>query len=70
MKERHNAGLGVHRSSDIISLEHEDKLFWGGFCGEGTPEKLLKTVIYMIGLHCALRGGKEHSNLRYPGYNS
>ena len=27
MKERHSAGLGVCKSSDVISLEHENKLF-------------------------------------------
>ena len=32
--------------------------------------QLLQTTIYMIGLHCALRGGVEHNNLRRPGCNS
>ena len=56
MKERHTAGLGVRCSSDIISLDNEDKLFNKGVCvlGDSNPEQLLKTVIYMIGMHCAL----------------
>ena len=29
MKESHMAGLGVRHSSDVICLEHEDKLFLG-----------------------------------------
>ena len=45
-------------------------MFESGVLGEDTPVKLLRTVIYMIGLHCALRGGIEHSNLRRPGCDS
>ena len=67
MKERHSMGLGVRTSADVISLKHEDLLFGSGVLGDDTPIKLLKTVIYMIGMHCALRGGVEHSNLRRPG---
>ena len=69
MKQRHSEGLGVRKSSHIITLEHENKLFNQGVLGEENPSQLLKTVIYMIGLHCALRGGNEHSNLRCPGHN-
>ena len=50
MKERHSEGLGVRRSSDIISLSQEDKLFNSGILGESSPLQLLRTVIYMIGL--------------------
>ena len=70
MKERHCAGLGKRRSSDIISLDHENKLFNRGVLGDSSPEQLLKTVIYMVGMHCALRGGSEHSNLRRPECDS
>ena len=63
MKERHSAGLGVRKSSDIISLEHEDRMFNQGILGDDSPLKLLRTMIYMMGMHCALRGGVEHSNL-------
>ena len=57
MKERHSAGLGVRKSSDIISLEHKSKMFNLGILGDSSPIQLLRTVIYMIGMHCALRGG-------------
>ena len=67
MKERHCAGLGVCKSSDIITLDHEDKLFNQGVLGHYSAEQLLKTIIYMIGMHCALHGGSEHNNLRQPG---
>ena len=70
MKERHAQGLGVRKSSEIISLNHEDKLFQSGILGEESPLQLLRTVIYMLGMHCALRGGVEHNNLRRPGCDS
>ena len=70
MKERHGMGLGVRKCSDIITLSQEEKLFNSGTLGDANPLQLLRTVIYMIGLHCALRGGVEHNNLCRPGCNS
>ena len=69
MKERTAQGLGNKISSSIISLAMEGKLFWGGILGEDMPEKLLKTLIYMMGLHLALRRGVKHTHLRRPGFN-
>ena len=66
MKERHAMGLGVKISSEVISLNHEDSLFGKGILGDDTPLKLLNTVIYMMGMHCALRGGIEYNRLRRP----
>ena len=65
MCERTVMGLGVKVSSDIISLENESKLFECGELGDDNPQKLLNTVIYMVGLHFALwGGGTEHTRLR------
>ena len=69
MKERHAMGLGVRKSAEIVSLDNETRLFGMGQLGEDDPSKLLRTVIYMVGLHCALRGGAEHNNLRRPGFD-
>ena len=44
-------------------------MFDEGILGEDNPQKLLNTIIYMMGLHLALRGGVEHSHLRRPGFN-
>ena len=67
-------GLSVNlnhlKTSDMISLRHEDKLFGEGILGEENPMQLLRTTMYIIGLHCALRGGVEHNNLRRPGCDS
>ena len=58
MKEHHSMGLGVRKSSCIISLENETKMFNQGILSEDDPLQLLRTVIYMIGMHFALRGGQ------------
>ena len=68
MKERTALGLGTRVSSDIISISHEDKLFETKVLGTENPEQLLNTVIYMMGMHLALRGGEEHNRLRRPGF--
>ena len=70
MGERTAMGLGVKKSSDIITLEHESKLFECGEFGDFNPQQLLNTVVYMVGIHCALRGGVEHQRLRRPGFHS
>ena len=70
MKERHGQGLGVHRSSDIITLDNKELMFNKGVLGDEFPLQLLGTVIYMVGMRCALRGGNEHNNLRRPGFQS
>ena len=70
MKERHSMGLGVHKSAEVISMEMRLSSLRVGFLGEDSPEKLLKAVVYILGMHCALRGGAEHNNTRRPGFNS
>ena len=69
MKERTAQGLGIKQSSSVISLSHELRMFDKGALGESDPEQLVRTVIYMLGLHLALRGGVEHNRLRRPGFN-
>ena len=69
MKERTAQGLGIKQSSSVISLTHEVTMFDKGALGEENPEQLLRTVVYMLGLHLALRGGMEHNRLRRPGFN-
>ena len=60
-------GLGVKVSSEIISMKHEDTLFANGMLGGDTPAKLLRTIVYMMGMHCALRGGVKHKRMRHLG---
>ena len=48
-------------------MEHESKLWERNILGEDTPDKLRNTVLYLIGVNCALRAGDEHYTLRRPG---
>ena len=70
MKERYAKGLLVHCSSEVILIGKEDLLFSSGVLGDDSLLKLLRKTIYMVGLHCALRGGIEHNKLRRPGFGS
>ncbi len=37
--------------------------------GEDSPEQLFNTVLYLIGLHFALRAYDEHKNLQTSAYS-
>ena len=65
MKQRTSAGIGISvRKADVISKTDEDILWSRGVLGTDDPEQLLNTVVYIVGLHCAWRAGKEHRFLR------
>ena len=53
----------------MIILSHENRMFECNVLGESDPNQLLHTVIYLLGLHLALRDGVEHIRLRRPGFN-
>ncbi len=69
MKERASDRLSVSCSSLAISMSDEDKMWREGVLGEDMPEKLRNTVMYLLGVCCALRGGQEHQELRAPGFD-
>ena len=51
--------------AEIISVEEEDKMWNMAVLGDTTPQKLVDTILYMFGVHFALRAGTEHRNLRH-----
>jgi integrase len=66
MKDRAKAGLGIRRKqAQVITLEEEEILWQKNVLGSSNPTQLLNTVVYLIGLNFALRGGQEHRNLRW-----
>ncbi len=69
MKKRAADRVSVTKSASPISFADEEKMWLNGTLGEDTPEKLQNTVMYLLGLSCALRGGQEHRNLRCPGHD-
>ncbi len=56
-------------SSDPISQDEEDHLWDKGVLGEDEPDVLRDTIMYLVGLSFALRGGQEQHALRCPGYD-
>ncbi len=66
MKDRASAGLGIRRKqAQVITLDEEESMWNTGILGSSNPAQLLNTLIYLIGLNFALRGGQEHRNLRH-----
>ncbi|CAC5385130.1 unnamed protein product [Mytilus coruscus] len=66
MKERATEGLGANtrKQADVISVDEETSLYDKGILGVDNPQQLLDTLLYLCGLHFALRGGTEHRRLR------
>ncbi len=50
-------------------LEAEDKMWLEGILGEDNPKQLLDTIVFLLGIHCALQGGEEHRKLHRPGFH-
>ena len=70
MKELSSRGLGLDKKrAEVISAEQEDIMWCKEILGRDTPQKLLDTLLFQLGLHFALRAGQEHRNLRI-GENS
>ncbi len=70
MKEGTALKLRKCKLSSPISVADENKLWDQRVLGSDSPDTLRDTVLFLLGLHLALRGGKEHKDLRTPGFNS
>jgi hypothetical protein len=65
LKDIHKMGIGTTvKQAEVISDELEERLWNERALGDDTPEKLLDTLVFLFGLHFALRSGIEHRNLR------
>lgn len=51
------------KQADVISEEEEELLWSKGALGGDNPTALIHTLLYLNGLHFALRSGKEHRDL-------
>ncbi len=59
MKERSRAGIGEKKSSDVITMTDEESMWAKGVLGDSSPEVLRDTLMYLLGINLALRGGKN-----------
>lgn len=66
MKNLSKQGLGVNKKqAQVITEEQEEYMWKNKILGEDTPQKLLDTLLYQLGLNFALRAASEHRHLRY-----
>ena len=63
MKLSTKSGCGLLRKSAEVISYHEEEKLWVNCFGDDCPKKLLRSLFYLNGIHFALRGGIEHSNL-------
>ncbi len=54
------------KAADPISIESEEQLWRQQILGSDDPDQLCDTVMFLVGLTFALRGGKEHHALHCP----
>ncbi len=69
MKSHAAARLHVKSSAKPISFNEEEVLWSKRLLGEENPTLLRDTVMYLISISFALRGGEEHRKLRCPPFN-
>ena len=48
----------------VISVEQENDLWERKILGDASPKQLVDTLLYLFGVHFALRAGVEHRSLR------
>ncbi len=69
MKSLAKQGCIQPRNQAIPILHKEEDILWEkGVLGEDTPEILVNTVMYLIGIHFALHGGEEHMALKVRAF--
>ena len=57
MKESASDGLGLtKKQGEVITLDEEEQLWSKGVLGDSNPQQLLDTIVYLFGIHFALKG--------------
>ena len=70
MKELSKEGVICERQqSKPISVQDKDHLWDTGLLSDNTPEKLVNTLLYLIGVHFALHACDEHKALKVRAYS-
>ena len=71
MKDRaHRCIDVVKKQASVISYKSQNKMWAKGILGGNDPQQLLNTVLYLVGINCALRACDEHYSLHRIGHDS
>ena len=65
MKELQASGQYATRKAEIITSSIEDEMWTKGVLGDHSPQALLDTLVFYIGMYFAFRGGEDHRRLRH-----
>jgi len=66
MRELTRHGVGINkRKAAPISMNTENEMWDQGILGDDDPKKLMNTILYLLGVHFALRSREEHRSLRF-----
>ena len=69
MKDLTEKGKGVVQSATPITSAMEEKMWTSSVLAEHSPSQLVDTVMFLLSLNLALRGGDEQKCLRCSGFN-
>ena len=64
MKELKGTGSYQPKRAEVISAVDENTLWDKSLLGDETPEQLISTMVFYIGLYFSLRSGNEHRRLQ------
>ena len=56
--------VAPREKAEPISIDEEERMWSSGTLGEDNPEKLINTVLYLLGVHFGLRAADEHKSLK------
>ena len=71
MKERSTNGVrNKVKKAEVLIITDEDLLWSLGLLGSHSPQALLDTIVFKLGLTCSLCVGKEHRLLHSVPFKS
>lgn len=70
MKQLSKASI-IHPENQAqpITIEQEEEMWRSGILGDDTPEKLINTLLYLIGVHFTFLACDEYKNLKVSAYS-